>query len=121
MHGLLLGFTLAGLAHAQLLDLETINASPPAFVAPSLDVASQSVTYSPVPTLAAAIASDEGASGIPAPTTTIAPPQRRRRGQPEKRDGTCASQPAGSGPVPTPDTVSAFLSDTTLQVCDDMA
>ncbi len=34
-----------------------------------------------------------------------------------KRDGTCASQPAGAGPVPTPDTASAFLADPDLQVC----
>lgn len=34
-----------------------------------------------------------------------------------KRDGTCAPQPAGSGPVPSPDTADAFLSSPDLQVC----
>jgi hypothetical protein len=33
-----------------------------------------------------------------------------------KRDGTCSVQPPGSGPVPVPDTVDAFLSDPVLQV-----
>lgn len=33
-----------------------------------------------------------------------------------KRDGDCAPQPAGSGPVPTPDTDAAFLADSGLQV-----
>ncbi|KAL9021168.1 MAG: hypothetical protein Q9185_001569 [Variospora sp. 1 TL-2023] len=32
-----------------------------------------------------------------------------------KRDGDCAPQPAGSGPVPTPDTDAAFLADSGLQ------
>ena len=34
-----------------------------------------------------------------------------------KRDSDCAPQPAGSGPVPSPDTADAFLSSPDLQVC----
>lgn len=33
-----------------------------------------------------------------------------------KRNGTCATQPPGSGPVPTPDTADAFMADPELQV-----
>jgi len=33
-----------------------------------------------------------------------------------KRNGTCATQPAGSGPIPTPDTADAFMADPELQV-----
>lgn len=32
-----------------------------------------------------------------------------------KRNGTCATQPAGSGPIPTPDTAYAFMADPELQ------
>ena len=35
----------------------------------------------------------------------------------EKRDGDCSPYPAGSGPVPSPDTPSAFQSDTDFAVC----
>ncbi len=35
----------------------------------------------------------------------------------EKRDGDCSPYPAGSGPVPSPDTPSAFTSDPAFAVC----
>ena len=35
----------------------------------------------------------------------------------EKRDGDCSPYPAGSGPVPSPDTPSAFLADPDFAVC----
>ena len=41
----------------------------------------------------------------------------KRDASPVKRDGTCATQPTGSGPVPSPDTVAAFQADPDLQVC----
>lgn len=42
-------------------------------------------------------------------------PSKKRDVTPVKRDGNCAVQPAGSGPVPTPDTAEAFLADQDLQ------
>ncbi|KAL8940557.1 MAG: hypothetical protein Q9216_002744 [Gyalolechia sp. 2 TL-2023] len=42
-------------------------------------------------------------------------PSEKRGVTPVKRDGNCAVQPAGSGPVPTPDTAEAFLADQDLQ------
>ena len=35
----------------------------------------------------------------------------------EKRDGDCSPYPAGSGPVPSPDTPAAFQSDPDFAVC----
>ena len=35
----------------------------------------------------------------------------------DKRDGDCSPYQAGSGPVPTPDTPDAFLSDSDFAVC----
>ena len=35
----------------------------------------------------------------------------------DKRDGDCSPYPAGSGPVPSPDTPSAFQSDPDFAVC----
>ena len=47
----LLAVSLFGLARAQLLDLVEINGTPPSFVTPSLDVATQKATYSTVTVL----------------------------------------------------------------------
>ena len=86
---------LAGLAIAapapQLIDLAAIDAAPdPVFTAAPLDVQSQ------------------------IPKTTSAP-QKRDLGL-TKRDGDCALQPAGSGPVPSPDTPAAFSADPDVAV-----
>ena len=43
-------------------------------------------------------------------------PSKKRDVTLSKRDGNCAVQPAGSGPVPSPDTASAFSADPGLQV-----
>lgn len=37
-----------------------------------------------------------------------------------QRDGNCASQPAGAGPVPSPDAAEVFRADPNLQVCLDV-
>ncbi|KAL8720270.1 MAG: hypothetical protein Q9225_002838 [Loekoesia sp. 1 TL-2023] len=42
-------------------------------------------------------------------------PSKKRDVIPVKRDGNCAVQPAGSGPVPTPDTAEAFSANQDLQ------
>ena len=96
MQILLLTSALIGLVSAQTFDLGIIK--PPALVTVPVDIVSQSAIYSPTPTL----------------TTTPTPVARRRlKG---KRDGNCAAQPLGGGPVPSPDTDTAFLADMDLQV-----
>ncbi|KAI4275755.1 MAG: hypothetical protein LQ337_002997 [Flavoplaca oasis] len=70
----------------QLIDTEGVAAAPPpVFVVPAYDVLEEA-----------------GATNEPA----IAPRNRLY-----KRDGTCAVQPAGSGPVSSPDTPDAFSSN----------
>ena len=93
---------LAGLAIAapQNIDIDGINAAPdPVFVAAPYDVVAE--TPAPAPT-----------SSVEPITTGVA----RRSTRIQKRDGNCAKQPPGSGPVPSPDTVDAFTSDTDFQV-----
>ncbi|MCJ1485749.1 hypothetical protein MMC06_005924 [Schaereria dolodes] len=53
----------------------------------------------------------------PAPIEPITTPISKVKREPTlvERDGSCAVQPAGSGPVPTPDTVAAFSADPDLQ------
>ena len=91
-------FLLSSLAVAfpapQLIDLAKIEKSPdPVFVAAPLDVQSDiPTTVSAAPTASATSVSRRGLSLL-------------------KRDGDCAPQPSGSGPVSTPDTAEAFASD----------
>ena len=93
---------LVSLAASQLIDLVAIGNFPdPVLVAAPCDV----VEDTPPDVPAAPIE----------PITTS--PSRVRRQQIQKRDGDCSPQPTGSGPVPSPDTVSAFQSFATLQVC----
>lgn len=47
---------------------------------------------------------------------TTPPSTKKRDVSLERRDGNCAPQPSGSGPVPNPDTVEAFKSSSQLQV-----
>ncbi|MCJ1312055.1 hypothetical protein MMC25_005729 [Agyrium rufum] len=95
---LLVAGILLGLANAQDFNVKAIAKAPPTFVTVPVDVLGQTATYAPLPTL---VSSD-----------TASDSQRKQR---SKRDGTCETYPAGSGPVPIPDTVSAFLADPDLQ------
>ena len=85
----------------QLINVAAIEAAPdPVLYTPPLDVESN------VPTPAAT-----------APLTPITTPGSKRDTiGVEKRDGTCAQQPVGGGPVPAPDTASTFSQDDDLQV-----
>ncbi|KAL8859900.1 MAG: hypothetical protein Q9178_003733 [Gyalolechia marmorata] len=90
MRSALVLLTLLGLTSAvprpQLIDLEGVEAAPnPVFVVPAYDVVEEA-----------------GATNNPA----IAPRARLLR-----RNGICALQPAGSGPVSSPDTPEAFLAN----------
>lgn len=93
---------LAGLTLAapQNIDYDGVEAAPdPVFTAAPFDVVAQTPP--------------------PAPTSSIEPittPISKRATRVQKRDGDCARQPPGSGPVPTPDTVAAFTSYSAFQV-----
>lgn len=81
----------------QLISLQAINAFPdPVFVAAPLDVLQD------VP------------SGVGKSTVT-AVPNAKRGFRVEKRDGDCSPQAAGSGPIPSPDTVDAFYTFPTFR------
>lgn len=51
-----------------------------------------------------------------AATSTVADSAAETGSSLEKRDGTCASQPSGSGPKTTPDTADAFLANPVYNV-----
>ena len=106
MHTAVFLAALASVAHAaprpQLINLDEIalDFSPPDLVKAPINVESD----------------------IPAPSATdaITPLQSvsaKKRELVEKRDGDCSPYPAGSGPVPSPDTPSAFQSDGAFAVC----
>lgn len=105
MHTALYIAALAGVAQSlpQLINLDKIEADypKPVFVKAPVNVA----------------------SNLPAPSTPVAilPLQsvsaKKRDLAVEKRDGDCSPYPVGSGPVPTPDTPSAFQSDPDFAVC----
>lgn len=90
-----------GVPTPQLVDLVAIEASPaPVLVSAPLDINQDTPPDIP-------------ASSI-APITTAA--TRKRDAEIEKREDDCAVQPTRSGPVPTPDTVDAFMSFAAYQV-----
>ena len=100
--------TAFALPRPQDIDLDGVAAAePPVIVTPPYDVAVN--TPAVLTTTSAA----------PIPTDDL-DSRKRRDIAVEKRDGTCAAQPAGSGPVPSPDTVAAFQTDPDLQVCVHM-
>lgn len=96
MHTTLYLAALASVAYSQLINLDAIalDFSPPELVKAPLNVESDI----PVAPTADAI--------IPLQSVSA-----KKRELIEKRDGDCSPYPAGSGPVPNPDTPSAFLSD----------
>ena len=103
-------FTFAALClaapHPQGISFDDVLAAgAPVIVTPALDVVAQTVSVTPsaqvASSAAAAIATDPATADKPTLT---------------KRDGTCAAQPKGSGPVPSPDTAAAFSADPDLHV-----
>ena len=92
----------AGIAYSapQLIDLDKIaeDFAPPALVKAPINVESN------VP-----------APSAPVEITPLESTSAKKRDlestQVEKRDGDCSPYPAGSGPVPSPDTPAAFQSD----------
>lgn len=101
MHTALFIAALTSVAHAaprpQLINLDEIalDFSPPELVKAPINVESD-------------IPAAPSATDVITPLQSISAQKRRLV---EKRDGDCSPYPAGSGPVPSPDTPSAFQSD----------
>lgn len=105
MHAALCIAALAGVAYSapQLINLDAIaeDFAPPVLVKAPVNV----VSNVPAPSIPVAILPLQSASA------------KKRDLQVEKRDGDCSPYPAGSGPVPSPDTPAAFQSDPDFAVC----
>ena len=104
MHSYSVLFALVGITFAvpspQLIDLAAIDAAAdPAFVAAPLGVQSDI----PPPMTRTAI-------------TSAATDVTKRHVDLVERDGSCAPQPSGSGPIPTPDTPKSFSNDQAFTV-----
>ena len=108
MHSALIVATWASVAFSipapQLINLDAIDAYNPVLVAAPLDVEQNTPP-------------EEPAAPIQPITTVAASSSKKRSAEVEKRDGNCAPQPTGSGPVSDPDTVSAFQANPTYSVC----
>ena len=104
MHAALCIAALAGVAYSapQLMDLDAIAKDP----APVL-------VKAPVNVVSNVPASSTPAAILPLQSVFA----KKRDLQVEKRDGDCSPYPAGSGPVPSPDTPAAFKSDPDFAVC----
>lgn len=111
-------------ARPQGIDIDGVqSASGPVIVTPAFDTSIESPTVVPVSLQAeaasAAISTDPASIN---PYSTVAPsasvlPDAAPSSDPiEKRDGTCATQPPGSGPVAIPDTPAAFAANQVLWV-----
>jgi hypothetical protein len=131
-------FTLARLALAapqpQGIDIVGIaSASRPVIVTPTYGVSNQTVTVLPVSSQAAAAAvaistdpasinpyatilSQVATSSIARGPLATASPLTERSNSVENRDGTCAPQPLGAGPVAVPDTPESFAMNSLLWV-----
>lgn len=105
MHTALCIAALAGIAYSapQLINLDEI----------ALDFAPPDLVKAPVNVVSNIPASSTAAAIIPLQSA----PAKKRALEVEKRDGDCSPYPAGSGPVPTPDTPAAFQSDPDFAVC----
>ena len=105
MHTALCIAALAGLAYSapQLVNLDAIalDFPPPVLVKAPIDVVSNIPTPSAAPEI------------VPLPSE----PAKKRDVELKERDGDCSPYPAGSGPVPSPDTPAAFQSDPDFAVC----
>ena len=96
MHTALYLVALASVTHSQLINLDAI----------AQDFAPPDLVRAP-----ANVQSDIPPASTPEEITPLQSAAVRKRDFVEKRDGDCSPYPVGSGPVPSPDTPSAFLSD----------
>ena len=106
---------LLGLARPQLIDLDKINAYPdPVLVSAPL----VKVSDDPPNVPASSVEPIKIAIGTTVAPASLAARRPRRSAVLDKRDGNCTAQPAGSGPVPSPDTADAFLGSDDISVSD---
>lgn len=114
---------------AQDIDIDgVIAAGSPDIVTPAFAVASQTASVVPIAAQASAAAASAIAdltsdnSTLDSSTTADDSSTTSRRSVQRsvpyvsKRDGTCSAQPAGYGPVASPDTPANFVGSTTLSV-----
>lgn len=109
---------------AQTIDFDGVNAAgTPVIVTPAVAVASQTASVLPVAAQASAAAASASAALNSDSDSTLttgddddstSSKKIKRNSVFGKRDGDCSAQPQGSGPVPSPDTPSAFLADSDL-------
>ena len=122
------------------------SASAPVIITPAFATLSQTASVVPISsqaaTAAAAISTDPASINSPTSTSSTStfipmapssvmmaqnpasliasasasPSAKKRSNLAEKRDGTCAPQPPGSGPVADPDTPAAFAANPALSV-----
>ena len=92
---------LASVASSQLINLDAIalDFDPPELVKAPINVESDTPAVSTSDAITPLSSTSE------------------KRDLVDKRDGDCSPYQAGSGPVPTPDTPDAFLSDPDFAVC----
>jgi len=98
-----LAFVSLPFAASQLIDLDAITTAPdPVLMTPPVDVTKNIPADVPAPPIV--------------PLTSDVPSKIKRSSPLFERDGNCAPQPKGSGPVPTPDTPDAFEAVPTFAV-----
>ena len=102
MHTALYLAALASVAYSQSINLDAI----------ALDFAPPELVKAPLN-----VESDIPPTSTPDAITPLQSVSVKKRNVVKKRDGDCTPYPAGSGPVPSPDTPSAFLSDQDFAVC----
>ncbi|KAJ9666778.1 hypothetical protein H2201_003182 [Coniosporium apollinis] len=106
----------------QDIDIEAVEAAPdPVMITPAVAIPSQAATgAAAVVEAAAAIEvsllkrTDMVCGGEEDPSACIEV-ETKRDVHVVKRDGDCSKQPVGSGPVPSPDTAAAFISNQDIQ------
>lgn len=105
---------LSALLVAALAGVTSAIPTPQEITIPAHDLAAHPVLF----TVPLDVVSNTPQKAAPAPVKLITSSTlKAKRGEIlTKRNGTCTTQPAGSGPIPTPDTADAFMADPELQV-----
>jgi len=105
---------LSALLVAALAGVTSAIPTPQEITIPAHDLAAHPVLFT-VPLDVVSNTPQKAAPALVKPITSST--LKAKRGEIlTKRNGTCATQPAGSGPIPTPDTADAFMADPKLQV-----
>lgn len=115
LHGIAALLAVTPAAFAQDIDFSMVDAAPNPSYSTALDATAQSVTYNPTAILASVTASVTSVTVTLSDVTdtSTAADVEKRAATTAATSGctTAAVQPTGAGPVPSPDTASAFLAD----------